>query len=113
MYNDLKSKYIIFLSDSISRFYTLSDMTSQKEFLAKILAPLVKEGIDVSMIDLGKLELDRDAALALQREVRMIIMRGQHTTVDLDGESVPVSPEEISDMLKEIIIPYQKMGGKS
>jgi len=113
MYNDLKSKYIIFLAGSISRFYTLSDMTSQKEFLAKILAPLTKEGIDVSSIDLGKVELSRDAALALQREVRMIVMRGQHTTVDFDGESVPVSPEEISDMLKEIIIPYQKTGGKS
>lgn len=82
-------------------------MTDQKEILAKILAPLTEEGIDVSSIDLGGVKLDREAALALQREVRMMVMRGQHTTVDLDGVAIPLSPEEINEMLKEIIIPYQ------
>lgn len=81
-------------------------MTNQKEILAKILAPLSEEGIDISRINLGDLKLDREAVLALQREVRMIVMRGQHTTVDLDGVSIPISPEEITEMLKEILVPY-------
>ena len=82
-------------------------MTEQNEIIEKILSPLVEEGIDVSSIDLGGVELDREAALALQREVRMMVMRGHHTTVDLDGVTIPLSPEEINEMLKEILIPYQ------
>ena len=82
-------------------------MTEQNEIIEKILSPLVEEGIDVSSIDLGGVELDREAALALQREVRMMVMRGHHTTVDLDGATIPLSPEEINEMLKEILIPYQ------
>ncbi len=85
-------------------------MADQSKIIAKILAPLLEEGIDISNIDLGGLELDREAALALQREVRMMVMRGQHTTVDLDGVTIPLSPEEINEMLKEILIPYQKEG---
>ena len=87
-----------------------SAMTDQKEILGKILAPLAEEGIDISGIDLGDMKLDRDAALALQREVRMMVMRGQHTTVDLDGVAIPLSSEEINTLLKEILIPYQKSG---
>ena len=82
-------------------------MTEQKEIIEKILSPLMEEGIDVSSIDLGGVEVDREAALALQREVRMMVMRGHHTTVDLDGVTIPLSPEEINEMLKEILIPYQ------
>lgn len=85
-------------------------MTNQKEVLEKILAPLAEEGIDVSSIDLVDMKLDREAALALQREVRMMVMRGQHTTVDLDGVAIPLSSEEINTLLKEILIPYQKSG---
>ena len=82
-------------------------MADQSKIIEKILAPLVEERIDISSIDLGGLELDREAALALQREVRMMVMRGQHTTVDLDGVTIPLSPEEINEMLKEILIPYR------
>ena len=85
-------------------------MTDQSKIIGKILAPLLEEGMDVSSIDLGGLELDREAALALQREVRMMVMRGHHTTVDLDGVAIPLSPEEINEMLKEILVPYQKEG---
>ena len=85
-------------------------MADQSKIIGKILAPLLEEGMDVSSIDLGGLELDRDAALALQREVRMMVMRGHHTTVDLDGVAIPLSPEEINEMLKEILVPYQKEG---
>ena len=85
-------------------------ITNQKEVLEKILAPLAEEGIDVSSIDLVDMKLDREAALALQREVRMMVMRGQHTTVDLDGVAIPLSSEEINTLLKEILIPYQKSG---
>ena len=85
-------------------------MTEQNEIIEKILSPLVEEGIDVSSIDLGGVELDREAALALQREVRMMVMRGHHTTVDLDGVTIPLSPEEINEMLKEILIPCQSEG---
>ena len=85
-------------------------ITNQKEVLEKILAPLAEEGIDVSGIDLVDMKLDREAALALQREVRMMVMRGQHTTVDLDGVAVPLSSEEINTLLKEILVPYQKSG---
>ena len=77
----------------------------KSDVLKKILEPLEKEGIDISKIDLGDIELDRDSILALQREVRIMIMRGQHTTVDLEGEEIPLSPEEISKMLKDIIVP--------
>ncbi len=77
----------------------------KKELLKKILEPLEEEGIDVSKIDLADIDLDMDSALALQREVRMMVMRGQHTTVDLYGETIALSPEEISRMLKEIIVP--------
>ena len=87
-----------------------SAMTDQKEILGKILAPLTEEGIDISGIDLGDMKLDREAALALQREVRMMVMRGQHTTVDLDGVAIPLSSEEINTLLKEILVPYQKSG---
>ena len=82
-------------------------MTEQNEIIEKILSPLMEEGIDVSSIDLGGVEVDREAALALQREVRMMVMRGHHTTVDLDGVTIPLSPEEINEKLKEILIPYQ------
>ncbi|MBH30938.1 MAG: hypothetical protein CMG71_02975 [Candidatus Marinimicrobia bacterium] len=85
-------------------------MTNQSKIIGKILAPLVEEGVDVSRIDLGGLELDREAALALHREVRMMVMRGYHTTVDLDGVTIPLSPGEINEMLKEILVPYQKEG---
>ncbi|MFQ6674135.1 MAG: hypothetical protein ACE5GH_05045 [Fidelibacterota bacterium] len=85
---------------------------SQNALLRKILEPLETEGIDISKIDLGDFELNRDSALALQREVRIMIMRGQHTTVDLDGHAIPLSPEEISEMLKEIITPYGAGGKK-
>ena len=85
-------------------------MTDQKKILEKILAPLAVEGIDISDIDLVDMKLDREAALALQREVRMMVMRGQHTTVDLDGVAIPLSSEEINTLLKEILIPYQKSG---
>ena len=81
-------------------------MTDQK----KILAPLAEEGIDVSGIDLVDMKLDREAVLALQREVRMMVMRGQHTTVDLNGVAIPLSSEEINTLLKEILIPYEKSG---
>lgn len=87
-------------------------MKKQKSLLKKILEPLNKEGIDISKIDLGDLQLDRETALTLQMEVRMMVMRGQHTTVDLDGQSIQLSPEEISNMLKETIKPYSKSGGK-
>ncbi|MCH7732729.1 MAG: hypothetical protein IIB44_09480 [Candidatus Marinimicrobia bacterium] len=87
-------------------------MKKQKSLLIKILEPLNKEGIDISKIDLGDLQLDRETALTLQREVRMMVMRGQHTTVDLDGQSIQLSPEEISNMLKETIKPYSGSGGK-
>ena len=83
-------------------------MTNQKEILEKILVPLAEEGIEISGIDLGAMKLDREAALALQREVRMMVMRGQHTTVDLDGVAIPLSSEEINTLLKGILIPYQK-----
>ena len=85
-------------------------ITNQKAVLEKILAPLAEEGIEISGIDLGTMKLDRESALALQREVRMMVMRGQHTTVDLDGVAIPLSPEEINKLLKEILIPYQKSG---
>ena len=85
-------------------------MTDQKKILEKILAPLAEEGINISGIDLGAMKLDREAALALQREVRMMVMRGQHTTVDLDGVAIPLSSEEINTLLKEILIPYQQSG---
>ena len=87
-----------------------SAMKDQKKILEKILAPLAEEGINISGIDLGAMKLDREAALALQREVRMMVMRGQHTTVDLDGVAIPLSSEEINTLLKEILIPYQKSG---
>ena len=87
-------------------------MKKQKSLLIKILEPLNKEGIDISKIDLGDLQLDRETALTLQREVRMMVMRGQHTTVDLDGQSIQLSPAEISNMLKETIKPYSGSGGK-
>lgn len=87
-------------------------MKKQKSLLKKILEPLNKEGIDISKIDLGDLQLDRETALTLQMEVRMMVMRGQHTTVDLDGQSIQLSPEEISNMLKETIKPYSGSGGK-
>ena len=87
-------------------------MKKQKSLLIKILEPLNKEGIDISKIDLGDLQLDRETALTLQREVRMMVMRGQHTTVDLDGQSIQLSPEEISNILKETIKPYSGSGGK-
>ena len=87
-----------------------SAMKDQKKILEKILAPLAEEGINISGIDLGAMKLDREAALALQREVRMMVMRGQHTTVDLDGVAIPLSSEEINTLLKEILIPYQKPG---
>ncbi|MCH8011448.1 MAG: hypothetical protein IIA61_05810 [Candidatus Marinimicrobia bacterium] len=87
-------------------------MKKQKSILIKILEPLNKEGINISKIDLGDLQLDRETALTLQREVRMMVMRGQHTTVDLDGQSIPLSPEEISKMLKDTIKPYSGSGGK-
>lgn len=87
-------------------------MKKQKSLLKKILEPLNKEGIDISKIDLGNLQLDRETALTLQMEVRMMVMRGQHTTVDLDGQSIQLSPEEISNMLKETIKPYSGSGGK-
>lgn len=86
-------------------------MNTQQSLLKKILEPLMKEGIDISRIDLGDIQLDREGALALQREVRMMVMRGQHTTVDLDGQSIPLSPEEISHMLRDIIGPYSRSGG--
>jgi len=85
-------------------------ITNQKEVLEKILAPLADEGIEISGLDLVDMKLDREAALALQREVRMMVMRGQHTTVDLDGVAVPLSSEEINTLLKEILVPYQKSG---
>ena len=85
-------------------------ITNQKAVLEKILAPLAEEGIEISGIDLGAMKLDREAALALQREVRMMVMRGQHTTVDLDGVAIPLSSEEINTLLKEILIPHQKSG---
>lgn len=87
-------------------------MKKQKSLLKKILEPLNKEGVDISKIDLGDLQLDRETALTLQMEVRMMVMRGQHTTVDLDGQSIQLSPEEISNMLKETIKPYSGSGGK-
>ena len=87
-----------------------SAMKDQKKILEKILAPLAVEGIDISGIDLVDMKLDREAALALQREVRMMVMRGQHTTVDLDGVAIPLSSEEINTLLKEILIPDQKPG---
>lgn len=87
-------------------------MKKQKNLLIKILEPLNKEGVDISKIDLGDLQLDRETALTLQMEVRMMVMRGQHTTVDLDGQSIQLSPEEISNMLKETIKPYSGSGGK-
>ena len=87
-----------------------SAMKDQKKILEKILAPLAEEGINISGIDLGAMKLDREAALALQREVRMMVMRGQHTTVDLDGVAIPLSSEEINTLLKEILIPHQKSG---
>ena len=85
-------------------------ITNKKEVLEKILAPLADEGIEISGLDLVDMKLDREAALALQREVRMMVMRGQHTTVDLDGVAVPLSSEEINTFLKEILVPYQKSG---
>ena len=85
-------------------------ITNQKEVLEKILAPLADEGIEISGLDLVDMKLDCEAALALQREVRMMVMRGQHTTVDLDGVAVPLSSEEINTLLKEILVPYQKSG---
>ena len=87
-------------------------MKKQKSLLIKLLEPLSKEGIDISKIDLSDLQLDRETALTLQREVRMMVMRGQHTTVDLDGQSIQLSPEEISNMLKDTIKPYSGSGGK-
>ena len=87
-----------------------SAMKDQKKILEKILAPLAEEGINISGIDLGAMKLDREAALALQREVRMMVMRGQHTTVDLDGVAIPLSSEEINTLLEEILIPDQKPG---
>lgn len=84
----------------------------QTELLKRILEPLGREGIDISKIDLGDFQLGRDSALALQREVRIMIMRGQHTTVDLDGQAIPLSPEEISQMLREIVAPYGQGGKK-
>ena len=47
-------------------------MTNQKEILEKILVPLTEERIDISGIDLVDMKLDREAALALQREVLMM-----------------------------------------
>lgn len=91
-------------------------MTSDKlhdDLLKKLLEPLAKEGIDISRIDLGEIVLDRDSALALQREVRIMIMRGQHTTVDLEGQSIPIGPDEISRMLKEILLPFYSKGEKT
>ena len=85
---------------------------SKDELLNKLLEPLEQEGIDISKIDLSGIKLDRDSALALQREVRIMIMRGQHTTVDLDGHSIPLSPKEISRMLREILLPYHGKKGK-
>ena len=46
-------------------------ITNQKEVLEKILAPLSDEGIEISGLDLVEMKLDREAALALQWEVRM------------------------------------------
>ena len=80
---------------------------SQSELIQKILKPLLEQGIDISKIELGDIELNRETILALQREVRMMVMRGQHTTVDLDGLTIPLTPEEISQMLKEILTPNQ------
>lgn len=91
-------------------------MTSDKlqdDLLKKLLEPLAKEGIDISRIDLSEIVLDRDSALALQREVRIMIMRGQHTTVDLEGQSIPLGPDEISHMLKEILLPFYSKGEKT
>ncbi len=88
----------------------MAEDRSQDELLKKLLEPLTKEGIDTSKIDLGDIVLDRESALALQREVRIMVMRGQHTTVDLDGQSIALSPEEISRLLKEILLPIKKRG---
>lgn len=90
----------------------MADTKRRNELLKRLLEPLAKEGIDISKIDLGDIELDRESALALQREVRIIVMRGQHTTVDLDGQTIPLSPEEISNMLREILLPFHKPGEK-
>lgn len=76
----------------------------------KLLEPLAREGVDISKVDLGDINLDRDSALALQREVRILIMRGQHTIVDLEGQTIPLSPEEISRMLQEVLLPYYSKG---
>ena len=90
-------------------------MTSKKKrdpLLNKLLEPLARDGIDISKIDLGGIQLDRESALALQREVRIMVMRGQHTTVDLDGQSIPLSPAEISRVLREILVPPDNQKGK-
>ena len=86
---------------------------SQQQLIQKLLEPLAREGIDISKIDLGDIVLDRDSALALQREVRILIMRGQHTTVDLEGHSITLGPEEISRLLREILLPFYSKGENS
>lgn len=83
---------------------------TQNKLMQKLLEPLAAEGIDISKIDLGDIVFDRDSALALQREVRIIIMRGLHTTVDLEGQSIQLSPDEISHILREILLPYYSKG---
>jgi len=90
----------------------MSGKKKQDPLKLKILEPLAIEGIDISKIDLGDIVLDRDSALALQREVRIIIMRGMHTTVDLEGHSIPLNPDEISQMLREILLPFYSKGDR-